>query len=165
MANVFSFVIIALITTNIQLIFGDGDSGTCCKCVTRNRTGGCDADQECETVICNPDPFCCIHSWDNMCVNQAEGICVDGDGTESSQSMIRKPISSNGMSEFEFLLFNCVVSIVSCLLVISCCLIVYYLCLKYGDNSLNKTKTKEGIYNGIDVDDDTDNSDKDYHDH
>jgi Notch-like protein len=37
---------------------------------------GCDP---CVTQVCAADPFCCSNSWDSLCVNQVETVCLQAD--------------------------------------------------------------------------------------
>ena len=48
-------------------------NGDCCA-AGGNGTPGCD-DEECCTIVCGVDPFCCATSWDGACANQANDLC------------------------------------------------------------------------------------------
>ena len=44
-------------------------------CVTPSELPGC-MDPACEAAVCAADPFCCDSSWDDLCVDEAGGLCV-----------------------------------------------------------------------------------------
>src|SRR5262249_3108027 len=53
----------------------DCGSGNCShdKCTTGNAlVSGCDP---CVTQICAADPFCCMNSWDGICVGEVASVC------------------------------------------------------------------------------------------
>lgn len=47
--------------------------GDCC---SEHGTTGCE-DSECQSTVCDIDPFCCFVEWDNICVEEAEDLCGD----------------------------------------------------------------------------------------
>eukprot|EP01084_Bolivina_argentea_P063693 116244_1 len=66
------------------------DKNICCDCLNvsydANGSNECQQDEMCLRTICeigderfffNPDVFCCVHAWDNICVDEAEIICND----------------------------------------------------------------------------------------
>lgn len=48
-------------------------------CCLPHPNPGC-ADQDCCTLICSQDPFCCATEWDTLCVNAAGQSCGCADG-------------------------------------------------------------------------------------
>lgn len=44
-------------------------------CCSANGTPGCD-DPDCQTLICNADPFCCDTEWDGLCADAANDNCA-----------------------------------------------------------------------------------------
>ena len=44
-------------------------------CVSVNSTSGCSNTNCCNTV-CVADPFCCLTSWDETCVDEANSMCL-----------------------------------------------------------------------------------------
>ncbi|MBC23379.1 MAG: hypothetical protein CMJ32_05615 [Phycisphaerae bacterium] len=51
---------------------GSEGTGNCC---IKNSTPFCE-DDDCCTVVCAIDPFCCDTSWDLMCADRATEICA-----------------------------------------------------------------------------------------
>jgi hypothetical protein len=49
--------------------------GLCCECTAPTTTPGCSVDLTCQQIICGADPFCCDHSWDQLCSNAAGAEC------------------------------------------------------------------------------------------
>ncbi len=49
----------------------DPTSGSCC---VANGTPGCE-NEECCTVVCDADPFCCAEFWDQACADGAAHLC------------------------------------------------------------------------------------------
>jgi len=43
-------------------------------CETPQATGGC-SNASCCNSVCNVDPFCCLDSWDSICVEEAASMC------------------------------------------------------------------------------------------
>merc|ERR1712129_580493 len=38
---------------------------------------GCQIDVNCQSTICDVDPYCCGSAWDSVCVHQATAVCND----------------------------------------------------------------------------------------
>ena len=51
---------------------GGGGTGACC---APNGSPGCE-DSECQSLICNADPFCCDTEWDQVCSDAANTDCA-----------------------------------------------------------------------------------------
>jgi hypothetical protein len=51
---------------------GSPDAGDCC---TANGTPFCN-DEECCTIVCSVDPFCCSVAWDGICASEAGDLCT-----------------------------------------------------------------------------------------
>lgn len=49
-------------------ISGEGD------CTVEHGSAGC-ADGDCCESICNTDPYCCTHEWDDICADNAKQVC------------------------------------------------------------------------------------------
>ena len=47
-------------------------------CFVPHGTPGCD-DAKCCSAVCAIDPFCCDTAWDEICVDEANQLCVGGD--------------------------------------------------------------------------------------
>ncbi len=62
----------ANIATGLCDFCGEDAAGSCFEA---NDVPGCDFDACCNAV-CDVDPFCCDVAWDQICVNQAQSICL-----------------------------------------------------------------------------------------
>ncbi|KAL7580890.1 hypothetical protein ACA910_001159 [Epithemia clementina (nom. ined.)] len=69
-------------TTSSQPTISPAPTGTgfcrpaCTECFTRNiRATGCANCSECETLVCNEDPYCCNNHWDETCGERATRLC------------------------------------------------------------------------------------------
>ncbi len=64
-----------------SLCVGCGAEGSG-SCFQSDATPGCD-NAECCNAVCNVDGWCCSVSWDSICVNEAEDICLTCGGAGS----------------------------------------------------------------------------------
>ncbi|UCC30300.1 MAG: hypothetical protein JSU86_19130 [Phycisphaerales bacterium] len=67
-------------------------------CGSANDTPGCD-DIECCNVVCMVDPFCCVDIWDELCADEAFGMCFLACGGESGSCFSAN--STPGCSDVE----------------------------------------------------------------
>ncbi|NUN12242.1 MAG: CHRD domain-containing protein [Myxococcales bacterium] len=82
-------------------------------CCSTSDIGGC-TNFQCETCVCNADPFCCDSAWDEFCVSVATGLCaVSQSITATPQgSQHNPPVPSGGSGTATFTLNGMMLSYV-----------------------------------------------------
>jgi len=57
-----------------------GGQGICCECLEGRWESGCSVDTECQHVVCQRDPLCCLFNWASPCVVLANEQCASTGG-------------------------------------------------------------------------------------